>query len=236
MSGTNQTGTVNTGGGAHVGGNVSAGGDFVGRDQLNIELVVGKLDDAAQAVSDLLRLQTQDDLVSASVAADLTALMEELRKTHSTIVKLVSPLRRIDDHPATFAQDFKKFYGDFRDFYDTQDFIDERTRCHKVAHIQFRLLRHNSPLVNSPEWAALQAQLSTLGTYDDDVITRHYIPFMQNLNMVIDNINGLVDLNQIDEAITLKRSLLNSLAPQFEKTKAMLQQMSSIINDLTSRL
>jgi hypothetical protein len=47
---------------------------------------------------------------TASMLADLTSLLEELRKTHSTIVKLVSPLRRIPDTPASFADDFKKVF------------------------------------------------------------------------------------------------------------------------------
>lgn len=91
---------------------------------------------AASAVKSLIdawnTIKDRKDRETTSMIVDLTDLMEELRKTHSTIVKLVSPLRRIPDAPATFGSDFKIAYNDFRDFYDAYDFGDARTHCHKI--------------------------------------------------------------------------------------------------------
>lgn len=236
MGGTNGDARVNTGGGAYVDGGVSTGGDFVGRDQLNIQLVVEKLDHAAQSVGELLLTRTPGDLINASVVADLTALMEELRKTHSTIVRLISPLRRMDDNPATFAQDFKKYYDDFRDFYDSYDFINERTHCSKIRHIQARLQRHQAPLMGSATWQTLQVQLNVLADFDGDVIEQLYMPFMDRLNTAINEINARLAAGQVDEAVAHKRALLAVVEPEFDRTKAMLRQMNDTINELTAQL
>src|SRR5438105_2657017 len=79
------------------------------------------------------------NLGSESNHADLLSLMEELRKTHSTIVKAISPLRRVPDDAATFARDFGAVYNDFRDLYDAKDFWEERTHCHKIRLILEKL-------------------------------------------------------------------------------------------------
>ncbi|MHC4742422.1 MAG: toll/interleukin-1 receptor domain-containing protein, partial [Planctomycetota bacterium] len=60
----------------------------------------------------------RDRQEAASITADLTSLLEELRRTHSTIVKMVSPLRRVPDDPKVFPVEFLNVYNDFRDVYD----------------------------------------------------------------------------------------------------------------------
>src|SRR5271166_2482713 len=116
---------IDTGGGAHIGGDVKAARDLIGRDQINIAIQLQDVSGAVQVVRSLAGQLTLGDLTSESIRADLLSLMEELRKTHATIVKAVSPLRRIPDDEATFANDFRAVYADFRDFYDAHDFWEE---------------------------------------------------------------------------------------------------------------
>ena len=230
---------INTGGGVYVNGSVSAGHDFVGRDQFKTEIILGKIDDTASAVSaivQLMGLRTKDDLVNASITAVLTDLMVELRKTHSTIVKLISPFRKIEDNPGTFSKDFRAYYSDFRDFVDSHDFIDERTHCHRIAQIENRLLKYKSPLVDTAEWKTIQSQLNSLTSWDEDVIERQYVPFVRNLNGAMKGINELIDGRQLAEAMAKKRELLATLEPEFQKTKAMLVRMNDTINTLVSQL
>ena len=239
MSTSKDKSKVNTGGGAYVNGNVSAGHNFVGRDQFNIEIILGKVDDTVSAVSaivQLMRLRTKDDLVNAGIVAVLTELMVELRRTHSTIVKLISPFRRIEDIPNTFSRDFKAYYNDFRDFVDTHDFIDERTHCSNIALINNRLLKTKSRLAGTREWQTLQSQLYNLATMDEDVIEEQYVPFVGRLDAAMKSICDLVDLKQINDAIAKKRELLAVLEPEFEKTKAKLGKMNDTINTLVSQL
>lgn len=238
MSTSKDNSKVNTGGGTYIDGNASAGHDFVGRDQFNIEVILGKVDDAAGAVStlvELMRLRKDDDFVNARIVATLTELMVELRKTHSTIVKLISPFRRIEDSPKTFSRDFKAYYNDFRDFVDTYDFIDERTHCSNIAHIEERLLKTKSRLADTSEWQTLQSLLNHLTGMDLDIIEGHYVPFVRRLDAVMKSIYDLVDRGQLNDAIAKKRELLAVLEPEFEKTKAMLGKMNDTINTLISR-
>src|SRR5438270_12142651 len=113
--------------------------------------------------------RAQDDQQAASITADLAALVEELRKTHAMIVKLVSPLRRIPNDPQTFAQGFSTVYYDFRDIYDAYDFQDERTHCHKIAQIGTRLAKWQ-PLFGTPtQCQQLRTCLAVLNNADLDI-------------------------------------------------------------------
>ena len=77
---------------------------------------------AAEAIKKLVdvwtTLKDRKDRETTSIIADLTDLIEELRKTHSTIVKLVSPLRRIADDPMAFGNEFKKVYSQTSPVFD----------------------------------------------------------------------------------------------------------------------
>jgi hypothetical protein len=88
--------------------------------------------------------------------------VEELRRTHSTIVKAISLLRRIPDNEATFPENFCAVYNNFRDFYDVYDFWGERTHCHKVERILKRLEKRDAAIMSSTEWAQLQPNLIEL--------------------------------------------------------------------------
>jgi hypothetical protein len=233
MSNGNQ---INTCGGAHIRGNVQAARDFIGRDQINIQLPLADLDGAAREVRTLVSKLTQGDQESESIRADLLGLMEELRKTHSTIVKAISPLRRIADDPATFAAAFRSVYNDFRDFYDAYDFWEERTRCHKVANIRIRLERHNAAITQSSEWAELRQRLLALSGADIDVIEQYYRPFMQRFNDVMVEIDRLVRASEVVQAITLKQVFADGVASQYDGIKEMLKTMTATIGEIEASL
>jgi hypothetical protein len=227
---------IDTGGGAYVGGNVQAARDFIGRDQINIALQLRDVDGAAQIVRMLTGKLTQSDRESESIRADLLGLMEELRKTHSTIVKAMSPLRRIADDPATFAADFRAVYNDFRDFYDADDFWQARTRCHKVERIWKRLEQHSAVITQSSEWEQLRQNLIALGDADLSVIEQYYRPFMEGFNAVMIEINRLLRDKEVLHAITLKQVFLDGVASQYDGIKEMLKTMTATIGEIEGSL
>jgi hypothetical protein len=235
----NKTYSVNTNGGTYVGGNVTVTGVLIGRDQFNINLGLDNVNDISKATNafvELIRSRNEDDIVYTRIVGILTDLMVELRKTHSTIVKLISPFRRIPNNHKTFSRDFKGYYSDFRDFVDTNDFIDERTHCSKIQLIKEKLLKLKSPLYNTSEWQVLQSQLNNINNMDMDVIEYHYIPFIKRLDDAMKSIYESVNNKKLSDAIAKKQELLTGLEPEYEKTKVILSEMNKTINTLVVRL
>ncbi|MGB7621849.1 MAG: hypothetical protein WBN92_05820 [Terriglobia bacterium] len=181
-------------------------------------------------------IRDRKDRETASMLADLTDLMEELRKTHSTIVKLVSPLRRIPDSPSTFVNDFKNVYNDFRDFYDAHDFGDERTHCHKIIQIQNRMLKRKPLFGSNQQWTDLYASLKALANADLDIIDYQFKPFMAWFDQTMNRIKSLIDNNDLTQAISEKRAFLGSLGQEYDKNKAMLEEMTDTVGKLTAGL
>jgi soluble cytochrome b562 len=231
--------SVNTKGGAYVAGNATVTGNFVGRDLFNITLGLDNVNDISKATNtfvELISSRKEDDFVNTRIVGILTDLMVELRKTHSTIVKLISPFRRIQNNHKTFSRDFKAYYNDFRDFVDTNDFIDERTHCSKIQQIKEKLLKLKSPLYDTSEWQVLQSQLTYINNMDEDVIEYHYVPFVERLDDAMKSIYESVDNKKLSDAIAKKQALLAGLEPEYEKTKVMLSKMNNTINTLVVRL
>lgn len=223
---------IDIGGGTSIGGDVKAARDFVGRDQLNISIHLKDVNDAAQVTRTIAAALSKGDLESESIRADFLSLMEELRKTHSTIVKAISPLRRIQDDKSTFENDFRAVYNDFRDFYDAYDFWEERTHCHKIRQISQRLEKYRLPITKTSGWGQLQGNLAALSNADDDVIERYYRPFMERFNDVMVKINQHVNDRDIGRAITLKQVFLAELLTQYDGIKEMLRLMTDTIADI----
>lgn len=195
---------------------------------------------AAEAIKKLVdvwgAIKDRKDRETTSMLADLTGLMEELQKTHSTIVKMVSPLRRTTDNPATFGNDFKSVYNDFRDFYDAKDFCDERTRCHKIRQIQQRMLKRKPLFGADEQWEQLHTSLEALSDADSDIIEERYIPFMASFDQAMNRIKQEVDNNNIPLAIAERDSFLSTLGPEYDKNKRMLKEMTNTVGTLTAGL
>jgi len=195
---------------------------------------------AASAIKSLVDVwnSTKDrkDRETASMIADLTGLMDELRKTHVTIVKLIGPLRRIPDSQSTFANDFKNVYNDFRDFYDAYDFGDERTHCHKIRQIQNRMLKRKPMFGSHQQWTDLYASMDALSNADFDIIDNQFKPFMASLDQTLNRIHELVDSDDMAQAIAEKKMFLASLGPEYDKNKQMLEEMTNTVGQLTAGL
>ncbi|MFZ5879351.1 MAG: hypothetical protein ACOY0R_08265 [Chloroflexota bacterium] len=181
-------------------------------------------------------LQDRRERENTSMAADLQELISELRRTHATIVKLVSPLRRIPEDPAVFAGEFRQVYYDFRDAYDAYDFGDERTHCHKLRRIQQRMLNRKPRFGSTRDWDALYTSLQALSNSDLDLIDQQYKPFMAWFDSVMQAIQALVESNDIPQAMAARRDFLSQLGPEYDRNKAVLDQMNDLVGTLTAEL
>jgi hypothetical protein len=205
---------------------------------MTIEL--NPINDAADAVKTIVdvwyTIKDRKDRETASIVADLLGLMEELRRTHSTIVKLVSPLRRIPDSKATFANDFVKVFDDFRDFIDARDFSTERTHCHKITQIKNRMKKRKPKFGKKQQWDELYNDLDQLHGADIDIIDNLFKPFIKRFNQAMVKIYQLVKNKDIKQAIVEKNKFLDTLESEYTKNKAMLENMTDVIGKLTAGL
>lgn len=222
---------TSTQGGVNIENSHVTAGNIIGRD-LNIAIHLQNVNDAASAARTIVMNLSKSDLESEANRAELLGLMEELRKTHSTLVKAISPLRRLRDDPQIFQDEFPAIYNDFRDFYDAYDFWQERTHCHKVRQIRGRLEKHQVAIAQSPQWIQLQGYLAALSNADMDVIESHYRPFMEQFNQVMLEINERVKKGEVAQAITLKQVFLDALAPQYDAIKDVLRLMTDTIGEI----
>ena len=181
-------------------------------------------------------MHDRQDSANKAIAADLMGLLEELRKTNSTIVKLVSPVRRIKDDPLTFAGEWQNVYADFRDAVDAHDFIEERMHCHKIGQIRFRMGKRKPRFGKDAQWQQFDHALDELSNADLGIIERHYRPFVARLDAAMRGIDGYVQTNNPAQAIAEKKIFLADLDPGYAKTKALLTEMSDLIAQLTNEL
>ena len=187
-------------------------------------------------VDEWRKMQDRQDSANKAIAADLMGLLEELRKTNSTIVKLVSPVRRIKDDPQTFAGEWQNVYADFRDAVDAYDFIEERMHCHKIGQIRFRMSKRKPRFGKDAQWQQFDRVLDELSDADLGIIDRHYKPFVADLDAAMRRIDGFVQSSDPAQAIAEKKILLADLDPGYDKTKALLAEMSDLIAQLTNEL
>lgn len=229
---------IDTGGGSYTEGDVTAGRDFIGRDKNELHInFLGPIDSAADSVAQIAGawevLHDAEAYEVKTTIADLTSLMEELRRTHATIVKLISPLRRIPDDVTAFADAFRQYYFDFRDFCDAYDFNTERTRCHKIRQIMYRLTRRKPTFGSVASWQQLYDSLQPLLNADQDLIEHLYVPFMHTFDQTMKHIDEHIEKGEIVLAIEEKRAFLNGLADSYAQTKAKLEEMTDTIGKLT---
>jgi hypothetical protein len=207
---------------------------------LNLLDFLNPINVAVEAVKKLfdvmLSLKDRKEQETASITADLIDLTQELSRTHSAIVKLVGPLRRVPDDPETFAANFKKAYDDFRDFVDAYDFLQERTRCHKIMQIYNRLKKRQPPFASKQHWSELLTNLQGLFKADMDIIEERYKPFIADFDKTMKSINQQAGHNDIPAAIATKKAFLDRLEPEYIENKALLEKMTDIVGKLTLML
>jgi hypothetical protein len=187
-------------------------------------------------VDEWRKMQDRQDSANQAITADLVGLLEELRKTNSTIVKLVSPVRRLKDNPQTFAAEWQDIYADFRDTVDAYDFIEERMHCHKIGQIRFRMGKRKPRFGKDTQWQQFDRALDELSNADLSIIDRHYRPFVADVDAAMRRIDGFVQANDAAQAIAEKKTLLANLDPGYAQTKARLAEMSDLIAQLTNEL
>lgn len=206
-------------------------------DQLSLQFLqpLDLASGLASAIAPQLAQATAPIGAPTPAALQLRNLVEELRRTHKTLVDLLDPLWDIDDVPATFAAAFKPVYRQFRRFYNGNDLGNSRTHCHIIRSIRDDL--HSArPRGGADEaaWAQMEGILAQLGNSDQDIIEARYRPFMRQVYEILGDIDALLNAQPPDvaQAIQIKRALQDKLQDGFDATKAKFEEMNDTIDRL----
>ncbi len=162
----------------------------------------------------------------ATLESDLTALINELSKSFETIVGVVHPIRSLPDKPQEFKTAFGDYYIDFKEYYDSEWFNEERTRCHKIGLIHRRITPRISRIFNKEKADKFDIMFQDLSERDyefiDDMET-----WLNNVNSEMENIHMLVDSKKVKEAINAKNEFISKLGISYNELKSTLKDMNT---------
>ena len=162
------------------------------------------------------RLNAAHDAVDA-----LTALVAELEKSHGVVAEWGGRFRRVGADPATFADAFRAFYNDFKDYYDNETFLNERTSCQQVGHAA----RYAMPLVRealtADEVKQVEEDLGHIVGADGTII-EHLTGFLDTMDREVEEIQARLLASDTAGAIARKQAFEMQLSPSFRRSKQLL--------------
>lgn len=204
-------------------------------DNQLLDFPIGRFYDRYLSHADRAYLAADEALAAArledhgsELVDDLERLIKELSKSHEVMVGVASKFRRTGNNPDTFAQRFEGFFYDFKDYYDSQSWVDEDTSCREISELSYRVLPKLAPLLDDTTFEQLRAELELLSNADADLL--HYLrEYLDTMNNVVEEIYSKVTGGDIDKAIGLKRGFEAQISPSFRRSKEMFDRMSGSI-------
>lgn len=158
----------------------------------------------------------------------LEALMKELGKSNAALVKVASNFRRTGASLDTFADAFRAFYYDFKEYYDQAIWVDEQTSCSQILALRARILPRLAPLLDDALMDSLRSELDYLSNADNDLL-RYFKEYLDQMNGAVEAIYAQIEAGEVDEAILLKRDFEAQISPSFQRSKALFERMSGSV-------
>lgn len=191
-------------------------------------------DQMMQATQQLLSA-VQEEADGRGLARQLEGFLGQWRESHQALVDLDSGLRRIEDDPQTFAQDFDTFYDDFKDYYNSQTWVTENSLIQNVQNLRDQVLPKLEPRMERTAFNRVRQ------TLDQHIGSRRKLVmgfdgFLESMDRGLTEIKGLVDAGQIDAAIQRKREFELEIAPNLGNSRHLLRQMSQQIDTVAGLL
>lgn len=159
---------------------------------------------------------------------DLEALIKELSKSHKVLADTASGFRRTGFAADAFPARFEEFYYNFKDFYDSQTWVEEDTSCRKIQDLSARILPKLSPLMDQATFAKLSQELGYLGAADNDAL-RFFREYLEIMNRWVEELWALLSAGKTEQAITRKREMDAQISPSLRRSKEAFDRMSSSI-------
>lgn len=159
----------------------------------------------------------------------LEELVKELSKSNAALVKVASNFRRTGMDAQNFTRSFEFFYYDFKEYYDSQVWLDEQTSCNRILELRARILPRLAPILNDALMTQLRAELDLLSNADNDLI-RYFKEYLDQMNIAVDQIYARLSEGKLDEAVQLKRDFEAQISPSFQRAKALFDRMAGSVH------
>jgi hypothetical protein len=158
----------------------------------------------------------------------LEELVKELSKSNTGLVKVATNFRRTGSAPDTFKAQFEAFYYDFKEYYDGETWVDEKISSGKIADLRARILPRLSPILNDAAMTTLRAELDTLSNADNELVG-FYKDYLDQMNEMVEQVYAKLSVDQVADAIQLKRDYEAQISPGFQRIKSMLSKMEGSV-------
>lgn len=160
-----------------------------------------------------------------NVLGEIDELVAELSKSHRLLAELAGDFRRTGRDPATFATNFEPYYYDFKDRYDGQTWVQEKSSCSKIRVLGHRVLQAVGPYLKAELRAELARELEVLGASDDQLV-QFFAQFLDQMDAAVENIWNLIQEGRPNQAVQAKLVFEAQISPSLRRSKEIFDQMS----------
>ncbi len=162
------------------------------------------------------------------LVAELERLFQEWQKSYHGLVELESALRHTGEDPATFADQFTAFYHEFKDYYNSETWVDEHSLIQATKRLRDEVLPQMRPQLDSETFAQIDQALGEhIGVRGRLVLG--FGEFLDSMDEAVTEIRQLVDSGDVVGAIRRKREIELQIAPSLRSSRKLLQQMGGQI-------
>ena len=198
-------------------------------------------------------LQTTDEMMAATgrllavaqaepegqdLVEELEQLLQAWRESHQGLVDVESKLRRVNEDPSAFPTSFRSFYNDFKDYYNSETWIDEESLIRDTQKLRDTVLPKLKPKMDARDYAEVERTLSQHLQVRGRLLMG-FGEFLDAMDAAVMAIRSLLGGDDVTGAIRRKRAFELEIAPSLRESRKSLRQLSSqitAVSDLVGRL
>jgi hypothetical protein len=162
---------------------------------------------------------------AADVMEAVSALIEELERSHRVLTGATGSFRKTGSDSAAFRGLFEAFAADFKQYYDNQSWLSERTHCHEVRDRAQPAMGLFREALGAAEFEQLERDLAQLSEADGSIID-HLTGFLHSMNAEVDGIVQLLRAGDVAGAIARKLAFEDQISPTFRRSKELLLEIA----------
>jgi tetratricopeptide (TPR) repeat protein len=169
---------------------------------------------------------------------ELERLFEGWQKSYQGLAGLESALRRTGDNPETFAVRFGEFYHEFKDYYNSETWLDEQSLIQATKRLRNRVLPQMEPQMDGASFIQVRDALDQ-HLFARGQLAMGFQEFLEAMDGVVIEIRRRLDSGDVEGAIHRKREFEIQHASSLAGSRKLLQMMSTqimTVDDLVTRM
>jgi tetratricopeptide (TPR) repeat protein len=169
---------------------------------------------------------------------ELERLLEGWQKSYQGLAGLESVLRRTGDDPETFAGRFGEFYHEFKDYYNSETWLDEQSLIRATKRLRNRVLPQMEPQMDSGSFIQVRDALDR-HLFARGQLAMGFQEFLEAMDGAVMEIRHRLDSDDVEGAIQRKRDFEMQHASSLAGSRKLLQMMGTqimTVDDLVNRM